>query len=54
MDGRTVAPPEKPWNDSIPLQIPTNNGFNHGFKVVRNGFRSSTVGVLLIGEFVGT
>ena len=28
----------------IPLQIPTNNGFNHGFKVVRNGFRPSTVG----------
>ena len=27
----------------IPLQIP--NGFNHGFKVVRNGFRPSTVGL---------
>ena len=29
--------------DSIPLQTPRSNGFNHGFKVVRNGFRPSTV-----------
>ena len=34
------APPKKPWNHSIPLQIATNNGCNHGFKVVRNGFRN--------------
>ena len=38
VDGR----PKKP-NDSIPLQVPTSNGFDHGFKVVRNGFRPSTV-----------
>ena len=24
------APPEKLWSDSIPWQLPTNNGFNHG------------------------
>ena len=38
MDGRNPAPPEKPWNDSIPQQIPIKNGFNHGFKVVRTDF----------------
>ena len=29
------APPleQKPWYDSITLLIPTNNGFDHGFKV---------------------
>ena len=33
------APPVKPWNDTILLQIPTDSGFNHGFNhVVRNGF----------------
>ena len=30
---------QKPWFLMIPLHIPANNGFNHGFKVVRNGFR---------------
>ena len=24
----------------IPLKLPTNIGFNHGFQVVRNGFRN--------------
>ena len=33
--GTTV---QRPWKDSIPLQVPTNNGY-HGFKVVQNGFR---------------
>ena len=28
---RTV---QKPWNDMIPLYIPTNNSFNHGFWTV--------------------
>ena len=27
MDKIHFAPPKKPWNDSIPLQIPTNRGF---------------------------
>ena len=31
VDGQNPAP-KKPWNDSIPRQIPTNNGFNHGSK----------------------
>ena len=32
--GTTV---QKPGNDSIPLEIPTNNGFPcHGFKVVQD------------------
>ena len=37
MDKIHFASPKTPWNDSIP---PTDHGFNHGFKVVRNGFRS--------------
>ena len=44
MDEIRFAPPKKPWNDDSQCEIPTNNGFNHGFKVVRNGFRPSTVG----------
>ena len=28
MDGRSHAPPKKPWNDLIPLQIPRNNVFH--------------------------
>ena len=35
------APPKKPWNDSIPLEIPTNNGFPWLQSGV--GFRPSTV-----------
>ena len=31
----------------IPLQL-TNHGFNHGFKVVRNRFRPSTVLLLVL------
>ena len=31
------APPKRPWFLIIPLQIPANNSFNHGIKVVRNG-----------------
>ena len=30
-------------NDSIPLKIPTSNGFNHGFKALQNGFRPQYV-----------
>ena len=31
VDGQTPAPPNKPWCLIIPLQIPTNHGFNHDF-----------------------
>ena len=36
----------------IPLEIPTNNGFKHGFHLVRNGFGPSTVltGLMLLFE----
>ena len=27
MDARNPAPREKPWNDMIPLYMPTKNGF---------------------------
>ena len=39
-----LAPPKKPWNDSIPLYY-TNKRFmvSLGFKLVRNGFRPSAV-----------
>ena len=40
VDGRNPAPPNPGM--MIPLSIPTNNGFNHGFQVVRNAFRPST------------
>ena len=46
MHGIHSAPPfRNPRNGTIPLQIPTNDGFSHGFKVVRNGFCPSTVGL---------
>ena len=34
VDGQNPAPPQKPWFLMIQLQLPTNNGFNHAFKVV--------------------
>ena len=34
MDEIHFAPPKTPWNESIPRQIPTNNGSNHVFQVV--------------------
>ena len=34
---------QKPWNDSIPLQVPTNKWFPMVLKVVRNGFCPPTV-----------
>ena len=43
----------------LPLQIPANNGFNHGIKVAQNGFCPSTVGhpsgctLVGIGIFTG-
>ena len=36
VDGRNPAPPNKPWNDSI--SVPTNNGFNQAFNMVRTEF----------------
>ena len=35
VDGQIPAPPKKPWNDSIPLQIPTNSDFSW-IQVVQN------------------
>ena len=43
-----------PGNDAIPLYIPTNNGFNHGFKVVRRDFttiHSMSLGIPLQSHF---
>ena len=35
---------QKPWIDSISQRkYQASNGFSHGFKVVRNGFRPSAV-----------
>ena len=39
----TPAPPKKPWNDSIPLQIPRNHGFNLAFKIGAMGVCPSAV-----------
>ena len=47
LNGGWVA--KTPWNDSFP-QTPANNGFNHGFNLVRNGFRPSTVGAADVGS----
>ena len=43
--GQNCAPPKEPWNDDSPVNTNQqgHKGFNHGFQVVRNGFRPSTV-----------
>ena len=42
VDGRNPAPPKKPWNDDSPRTY-QQTMVSHGFQVVRNGFRPSTV-----------
>ena len=39
MVAKSISPAKDPWNDSIRLQMATDVGFNHGLKVLRNGFR---------------
>ena len=41
MDEIRFAPPKRPWNDVSPVST-SKQWFNHGFKLVRNGYRPST------------
>ena len=40
VDGRNPAPPKRPWRDDSPANTNKRYGFNHGFQLVRNGFRN--------------
>ena len=55
MDQFQFAPPknQKPWNDSIPIEIPTNNGLQPRFQSGANGFRPSTVWMCVKGGLRG-